>query len=193
MDMFNNGVSDVNNNQLEQFKRALEEANKEYNILKNPDSINITRISNLIKRYEDLEKILTLLKDGISPEIYSQYVKQIDEALNYLDGVSEALNYNANKNAQRSSSSARLEQFKRELQEFNEEMQRFSSLENIDDRELQELISKCNGLRETLNSLGSIVDKNFIEQCNEQLKNTIQYLKNLYSSIDEINDITRGI
>ena len=193
MDMFNNGVSDVNNNQLEQFKNELEEANKEYNTLKNPESINITRISNLIKRYEDLEKILTLLEDGISPEIYSQYVKQIDEALDYLDGVSEALKYNASKNAQRSSSSAILEQFKRELQELNAEMQRFSSLENIDDRELQELISKCNGLREVLNSLGSIVDKDFINQCDSQLINSIQYLNSIHGQIRKVDDVVRGM
>lgn len=185
----NNGVNETKNNQLEQFKKVLEEANKEYNALKNATSINITMINNLMKNYEDLEKVLPLLKESISPEIYSQYVDQIEEAEDYLSGFIEAFNYDA----QRNSSTSRLEQFKRELQEFNEEMQRFSSLENIDDRKLQELISKCNDLQATLYSLGSSVDKNFIEQCDDQLENSIQYLKSIYRSLDKVDDITRGM
>ena len=185
----NNGVNETKNNQLEQFKKVLEEANKEYNALKNATSINITMINNLMKNYEDLEKVLPLLKESISPEIYSQYVDQIEEAEDYISGFIEAFNYDA----QRNSSSSKLEQFKRELQEFNEEMQRFSSSDNINDRELQQLISKCNDLQARLYSLGSSVDKNFIEQCDDQLENSIQYLKSIYRSLDKVDDITRGM
>ena len=104
-------------------------------------------------------------------------------------GKQKAEQYLKNYEKQKKDNPGDLEDFKTNLQKLNNSLEELKNGRIKDEEEVAYLLRMFNELQSDLYKLSKTFDKSFVSQCDDQIEQSITYLKTLYRQLNDVKDI----
>ncbi len=143
----------------------------------------------LCRTDEDLNNFRSFI--GIVAKVGGYAVEFSDKVKELINknGQLKAIEFIKNEDKKQKANQEKLEDFKEEYSKLNYLLDNLKSENTKDEEDIAYLLRKFNELQSDLYEFTGRIDKNYISECDEQIEESINYLKSLYRELDEINNL----
>ena len=135
--------------------------------------------------FTDLAKFMNIISSvgGYAIEFNDKVKNMINP-----EGKLMAIQYLNNIKKQKQASTIDLEEFKKNFTRLNANLEEIRASAVIDDEEIALLLRKYNELQAYLHAYNGMIDKKIISRYDEQIEQSINYLKGLYKDLEELKE-----
>ena len=143
----------------------------------------------ICKDEEDYKELTVLMNELAKIGGYAVYFNNNIKNMINEKGKEQALIYLQNNKNNNEEANTKLDEFKKEYARLELLLDDLRKSDFIEEQDVAYLLRKYNELQSNLYTFNGEIDKTYISECDEQIEETITYLKNLYRTLDEVKNL----